>query len=145
MFGPVRDDARGAITMTRKGFLPISGLAALIAVGLSSPVLAQSSSASDRPNVSTTTTKTKQSNIPESQLRKVQVKVKDVDPSQHTVVFEARVSPEAQVTSGNQKIKIDQLKPGDEIRASFDPKTGEVIKLETVKAGSAQPKSSKPQ
>jgi hypothetical protein len=130
MFSPVRIDARGAITMTRRGFLPIGAAAALMAAGLSTPILAQASS-----GTTTTTSTTKKSSVPESQLRKVTIKVKDVDPTQHVVVFEARVSPEAQVMSNGQKIAIDQLKAGDELRASFDPKSGEVVKLETVKQG----------
>jgi hypothetical protein len=117
--------------------LPIGGLAALMAAGLARPAAAQSSS---RPEETTTTTKEKQHNIPESQLRKVTVTVRDVDPSQHTVVFTAHVSPEATVMNNGQKIKIDELKPGDEIRASFDPKTGEVMKVEKVKQGSAPSK-----
>src|SRR4029077_12912891 len=98
------------------------------------------SPASERPPSTTTTTRSKSTSIPESQLRKVTVRVKDVDTSKHMVVFEARVSPEATVMNDGQPISIDQLKPGDEIRASFDPKTGDVVKVETVKQGSAPSK-----
>ena len=90
--------------MTRKAYLPISGLAALIAIGLARPTVAQSSSKSDRPEATTTTSKEKPSNLPESQQRKVKVTVKDVDSASHTVTFTAHVSPEAQVTSGSEKI-----------------------------------------
>jgi hypothetical protein len=120
--------------------LPIAGVALLTA----GPILAQAGSQDmgQPPPGSTTThtTKTKTSKVPESQLRKLTVKVRDVDPAQHTVIFEAHVSPEAQVTSGGQKIKIDNLKPGDEIRASFDPKTGDVVKLETIKSRGGESK-----
>jgi hypothetical protein len=128
----VRDDARGATQMTRRSLLPIGGIAALMAAGLARPAAAQSST---RPEETTTTTKEKAHNIPDSQLRKVTVTVRDVDPSQHTVVFTAHVSPEAAVMNEGQRIRIDELKPGDEIRASFDPKTGEVMKVEKVKQG----------
>ena len=125
--------------MTRRWFLPIGGMAAL-AMAIAGPSWAQQSAPSARPPSTTTTTRSKSTSVPESQQRKVTVRVKDVDPSSHTVVFEAHVSPEATVTSNGQKISIDQLKPGDQIRASFDPKTGEVLKVETVKQGSAPSK-----
>jgi hypothetical protein len=126
--------------MTRRGFLPTGGMAAALAVAMAGPTWGQQSAPSDRPPSTTTTSKSKATDIPESQLRKVTVRVRDVDPSKHTVILEAHVSPEATVTSNGQPITIDQLKPGDEIRASFDPKTGEVIKVETVKQGSAPAK-----
>jgi hypothetical protein len=126
--------------MTRRGFVPIGGLAALLAVAMAAPTWGQQSAPSGRPPSTTTTTRSKSTSIPESQLRKVTVRVRDVDTSKHTVVFEARVSPEASVMSDGQPISIDQLKPGDEIRASFDPKTGDVVKVETVKQGSAPSK-----
>ena len=125
--------------MTRRWFLPIGGMAAL-AMAIAGPSWGQQSAPSARPPSTTTTTRSKSTSVPESQQRKVTVRVKDVDPSSHTVVFEAHVSPEATVTSNGQKISIDQLKPGDQIRASFDPKTGEVLKVETVKQGSAPSK-----
>jgi len=126
--------------MTRRGFVPIGGLAALLAVAMAAPTWGQQSPPSGRPPSTTTTTRSKSTSIPESQLRKVTVRVRDVDTSKHTVVFEARVSPEASVMSDGQPISIDQLRPGDEIRASFDPKTGDVVKVETVKQGSAPSK-----
>ena|SRR2546425_1182846 len=126
--------------MTRRWFLPIGGMAALLAVAMAGPTWGQQSAPSARPPSTTTTTRSKSTSTPESQLRKVTVRVKEVDPSSHTVVLEAHVSPEATVTSNGQPITIDQLKPGDEVRASFDPKTGEVVKVETVKQGSAPAK-----
>jgi hypothetical protein len=133
--------------MRRRGFLPIGRIGAVLAVAMAAPLLAQQSSApsgqsapSGRPPSTTTTSRSKSTNIPESQLRKVTVRVRDVDPGSHTVVLEAHVSPEANITSNGQPITIDQLKPGDEIRASFDPKTGDMIKVETVKQGSAPAK-----
>jgi hypothetical protein len=113
----------------------IGGAAALLVAGLSSPARAQSST-SDRPAETTTTTKTRETNLPESSLRKVTVRVQSVDPAKHTVILEAHVSPEAEVQSNGQPIKIDQLKAGDEIRASFDPQTGDVVKVEKIKVGS---------
>ena len=70
---------------------------------------------------------------PES-LRSLSLKVLEVDQKQHTVNFQAKVKPEADITQSGQPIALDQLKPGDEVRASFDPRTGEVIRLEVIKA-----------
>jgi hypothetical protein len=68
------------------------------------------------------------------QLRAVRVTVTDVDQANHKVTFEAKVSPEASFKSGQgQPIKIDQLRKGDEVRAAFDPKTGEVVAVQVVR------------
>jgi hypothetical protein len=74
--------------------------------------------------------------VEEQNLRKLTLKVKDVDKANHRVTFEAQVAPEAQVAKDGQPIKLDELKAGDEVRAAFDPKTGEVQKLEIERAGS---------
>jgi Cu/Ag efflux protein CusF len=66
-------------------------------------------------------------------LRIVQLTVKDVKPTEHKVTFEMTVSPEASYRSGQgEPIRIDQLKPGDEVRAAFDPKTGEVVQVQVI-------------
>jgi hypothetical protein len=81
-------------------------------------------------------TKERASSLDPSQMRTLTIKVKDVDRAQHKVLFEAQVSPEATASKDGQTIRVDQLKPGDEVRASFDPSTGEVLKLEVTKIGS---------
>jgi hypothetical protein len=81
-----------------------------------------------------TTTKQKEGTYKEKDLRTVTLTVKQVEPEKHRVVFEATVKPEANVTSSGRPIKLDQLKEGDTIRASFDPKTGDVIRMEVTPA-----------
>ncbi len=76
----------------------------------------------------------------DANLRKVTIKVKSVDKKNHRVTFEAQVAPEAKVEQNGQPMKIDSLKPGDEVRAAFDPTTGEVMTLE-VKKGSGHDSS----
>jgi hypothetical protein len=62
--------------------------------------------------------------------------VKDVDQANHKVTFVAKVSPEANVRSDGQPIRIDALKAGDQVKAQFNPATGEVSQLDvTVKGG----------
>jgi Cu/Ag efflux protein CusF len=76
-------------------------------------------------------TKQKGGTYDPSKLRTVTVVVKEVDAKAHRVTFEATVKPEATTSSG-QPIKLDQLKEGDTIRATFDPKTGEVVKMDVT-------------
>jgi hypothetical protein len=78
-----------------------------------------------------TTTIQKEGMFKEKNLRTVTVTVKEVDPANHKVTFEATVRPEATTSSG-EPIKLDQLKEGDTIRAAFDPKTGEVYRVDVT-------------
>jgi hypothetical protein len=80
----------------------------------------------------TKTTVERETTMPESAMRTATVTVKSVDRAHHRVTFEATVKPEADIEQNGQPIRIDQLKPGDSIRASFDPKTGQVMKIEVV-------------
>jgi hypothetical protein len=71
-----------------------------------------------------------------SQLRAVTITVQNVDPKSHTVTFQAHVKPEANFKSGQgTPIRIDDLKKGDQVRAAFDPKTGEVVAVQVLRAG----------
>ncbi len=73
------------------------------------------------------------------QLRAVTITVQDVNPQTHTVTFQAHVKPEANFRSGQgTPIRIDDLKPGDQVRAAFDPKTGEVVAVQVLPAGGAK-------
>jgi hypothetical protein len=83
----------------------------------------------------TTSTQTieKNTSIPPEEQRKVNITVKSVDKENHTVLLEAKVTPEAQILEDGKPIKIDKLEPGDEVHASFDPKTGDMLKLEVVR------------
>ena len=67
-------------------------------------------------------------------LRQATVTVIQVDPMNHKVRFEAQVQPEANLMQNGQPIRLDQLKEGDQVRASFDPATGEVVKLDVLRA-----------
>jgi len=70
-------------------------------------------------------------------LRNIEVKVTGVDTASKTVTFQAQVATTAQIEQNGAAIKLDQLKAGDEVRASFDPKTGEVMKLQIEKSSGA--------
>ena len=67
-----------------------------------------------------------------SQLRTVTLTVKQVDPSNHRVTFEATVKPEANLTESGRPIKLDQLREGDTVKAAFDPKTGDVVRVDVT-------------
>jgi Cu/Ag efflux protein CusF len=97
-----------------------------------SAVAAESSKQGDAQAKSTTVTKQKSGSYKAESLRTVTLTVKDVDPENHRVTFEATVKPEVKNSSG-QPIKLDQLKPGDTVRAAFDPKTGEVVRVDVTK------------
>ncbi len=71
----------------------------------------------------------------EENLRTVTMTVRKVEPSKHKVTLDVQVSPEANITESGRAIKLDQLKEGDEVRASFDPKTGDVVKLQVTAKG----------
>jgi hypothetical protein len=72
-------------------------------------------------------------------MRMVRITVKDVDPGEHKVTFEAHVSPEAKVQGqAGEPIMIDQLKPGDTLTAAIDPKTGDLVAAKVTKAASSQ-------
>lgn len=72
---------------------------------------------------------------PEKNLRTVTMTVRTVNSKAHRVTLDVQVSPEANITESGQPIKLDQLKPGDQVRASFDPKTGDVMKLQVTQKG----------
>jgi Cu/Ag efflux protein CusF len=112
----------------------VGGAAALlIAVG------ASAAGSSEQGAQSGTTTKQKAGTYQEKNLRTVTIKVKEVDQKNHRVTFEATVKPEATTSSG-VPIKLDQLKEGDTIRAAFDPKTGEVVRMDVTPASGAKQK-----
>jgi len=107
------------------------GAALLAGAALAAGTGEPSSGAS--PQGGTTYPKQKASTAKASELRTVTVIVKQVDPEHHKVTFEATVKPEATTSSG-QPIKLDQLREGDKVRASFDPKTGEVVRVDLTPA-----------
>ena len=72
----------------------------------------------------------KDQGMDQNSMRQATITVMKVDKASHTVTFKAHVQPEANVTKDGQPIKLDQLKEGDQVRASFDPSTGDVKSLE---------------
>jgi hypothetical protein len=80
------------------------------------------------------TTKQKAGTYSTKHLRTVTLTVKNVDSKNHKVQFEAKVEPEANLTESGRPIKLDQLKEGDTVRASFDPKTGDVVRVDVTPA-----------
>jgi Cu/Ag efflux protein CusF len=80
-----------------------------------------------------TVTKQKSGTYEQKNIRTVTVTVKEVDSKHHKVTFEATVKPEATTSSG-RPIKLDQLREGDTIRAAFDAKTGEVVRIDITPA-----------
>ncbi len=66
-------------------------------------------------------------------LRVVQLTVRNVDPANNKVTFDAKVSPGASFQAGQgNPIAIDQLTPGEQVRAAFDPATGNVVAVEVI-------------
>ena len=77
-----------------------------------------------------------QPSIPPEQQRTLTLTVTEVDRLNNRVYFSAQVDPEAKVQSGTgEQLSINQLNPGDSVRASFDPATGEVQQLIVVNQG----------
>jgi hypothetical protein len=116
----------------------LAGTAALAAsLGLPAAAMAQQDDPNQQaaPPGSTTTTMEKNTELNPEDLRKVTITVKSVDRSKNMVTFQAKVAPEANIESNGQPIRLNELKPGDSVRASFDPSTGDLIKLEVTRMG----------
>jgi hypothetical protein len=86
-----------------------------------------------KPPQTETITKQRAGTYSSSDLRTLTLQVKSVDAEHHRVTFEATVKPEANVTESGQAIKLDQLKEGDVVRASFDPVTGDLIRVDVTR------------
>lgn len=66
-------------------------------------------------------------------MQELQATVKKVDKSNHKLTFEVPLSTQASIEDKDQKkIQLSELSEGDEVRASFDPVTGDITKLEVV-------------
>jgi Cu/Ag efflux protein CusF len=104
-------------------------------------VYAQQGESADEPMMpgERSTTVERGTTTPEENLRTVTVTVESVDPKQNKVTFQAAVQPEANITSDGQPIRLQQLQEGDQVRASFDPATGELVRAQVIKKeGSGQ-------
>ncbi|MHB8877568.1 MAG: hypothetical protein ACYC8T_28080 [Myxococcaceae bacterium] len=73
-----------------------------------------------------------QQQVPAQQLKDLNLTVTKVDKAKGKVWFEGRLAPKALIERNNKYISLDQIKEGDEVRAYFDPTTGEVIKLHVI-------------
>jgi Cu/Ag efflux protein CusF len=69
-------------------------------------------------------------------LRSMTLTVKEADSANKTVTFQAPVRSDASITQHGQPISLDQLKEGDQVRASFDPATGDLVNVQVVKSAS---------
>jgi hypothetical protein len=108
----------------------------MIAVGAASFALlggAALAQGDDTLEIQKHTTIKRDSHVPAAEQRKVNIQVQEVDPANHTATLRVSISPEASITSDGARIRLDELQPGDSIRASFDPKTNELIKLDVLK------------
>jgi len=70
--------------------------------------------------------------------QEVMLTVTSVDQASNKVQFEANLDPTAQIQKGNETITVNDLQPGDNVRASFDPMTGEVQSLEVIEGSQQQ-------
>jgi hypothetical protein len=71
-----------------------------------------------------------------SAQREVVLRVEDIDREENEITFESHLRPGAQVYRDGQPIPMDQLQEGDQVRAAFDPQTGDVVRLELVQPAS---------
>lgn len=100
--------------------------AAIMTLGLAAPAIAQEGM-EPAPGQEKITVE-RSTELPKGQEREVTVTVKEVDPQNHKVTFEARVNPEA-----GGAVRLDKLQEGQQVRATFDPSTGEIISLEVLR------------
>ncbi len=68
--------------------------------------------------------------------------IKSVNASKDTVTLEVPLAPGATILKNGQNVSLKQIKQGDEVRASFDPMTHEIMKLDVHSKGMKGTKSS---
>ncbi len=56
--------------------------------------------------------------------------VKEVDKDKNMVTLQLPLAPNASVLKDGQRASIDDLKEGDDVRASFDPQSNKIIRLD---------------
>jgi len=114
--------------MTRKAFLPAAlGAALLFGAGAAEANEGSKSKVDE------------QASQQAGAQQEVMLTVTEVDQQNNKVQFEANIDPTAQVQKGSETIAVSDLQPGDQVRASFDPNTGEVQSLEVIEGGQQQP------
>lgn len=121
---------------------PLSGIVCAVVLGMGTAYAQNAGESADEPMMpgERSTTVERGTTTSEEDLRTVTVTVESVDPKQNKVTFEAAVQPEANITSDGQPIRLQQLQEGDQVRASFDPMTGELIKAQVIKKESGASK-----
>lgn len=72
------------------------------------------------------------------QQQTVTATVKEVDRTNNKVTLEANLDPSAQVERNGNPSSLENIQPGDSVRASFDPTTGEITNLDVQPSGSSQ-------
>ena len=128
---------RKAITTRKAITIELALVAALAGLAGCSESSAQQAPSQPAPSDRKMTVERQTGTAP-GNIRTVVIKVKDVDRAAHKVTFEAKVSPEANISRNGQPIRLDQLNEGDSIRVSFDPRTGDVTKAEVVRKAPAE-------
>lgn len=64
------------------------------------------------------------------QEQQVTLTVRDVDQANNKVTLEANLDPQATVEKNGTQATLDRVQPGDTVRASFDPNTGQITNIE---------------
>lgn len=116
----------------------LASTAAVATLALAGPALANQDmqGGSAEQHGATQYDSTKQATGQQQGSQPVQMTVKEVDRSNNKVTFEADLSSQASIQGENQEtLQLSQLSEGDEVRASFDPATGDITRLEVVKKG----------
>jgi Cu/Ag efflux protein CusF len=76
-------------------------------------------------------------------VKKVDKKNRSVSISSPTGEQQLKISQDAKITRDGSTAALDQLKEGEQVRASFDPTSKEATKLEIQSSGSEKAKSDK--
>jgi Cu/Ag efflux protein CusF len=104
---------------------PMKGLVAAGLMSLALPALAREATGSG----STTGTQGAQQGTTQRYTTYNGV-VKEVDKDKNMVTLQLPLAPNASVLKDGQRASIDDLKEGDDVRASFDPSSNKIIRLD---------------
>jgi hypothetical protein len=62
-------------------------------------------------------------------------KVTNIDKKKNMMTLEVPISPTASVTKDGKPVGLDQVKKGDDVRASFDPSTNAITQIQVSPKG----------
>lgn len=66
--------------------------------------------------------------------------VKEIDQDKKLVTLQLPLAPNASIMKDGQKVSLSDVKEGDDVRASFDPQSKKIIRLDVqTKAAPAEP------